>query len=88
MTTLWLVIVGGTAATGLLGWFVGGRGPRLRGIVLLVTVAKTGRYLVLGLIVLITYPDHNIRYLWLSLFYVVYYLGLSLFVTLQSREIK
>lgn len=43
---------------------------------------------VLGLIVLITYPDHNLLYLWLSLFYVVYYLGLSLFVTLQSHEIK
>lgn len=43
---------------------------------------------VLGLTVLITYPDHNLLYLWLSLFYVVYYLGLSLFVTIQSRESK
>lgn len=41
---------------------------------------------VLGLTVLITYPEHNLGYLWASLFYVVYYSWLSFYATSQSRS--
>jgi len=41
---------------------------------------------VLGLIVLITYPNHNPLYLWVSLLYAVYYVGLSLMITFQTRK--